>query len=132
MRSNPPLDEIPCRLRPNVVCSPSQGPCCTQDCRVKVGNKCRDDNGCRTASYCKYPFKNETKFSFSGPQCPPSTNKPNKTICNNEFVCYMGECTGSICIAYGLESCQCRRRPNDPETKSCELCCRLPADDSTC
>ncbi|RWS31857.1 hypothetical protein B4U80_09883, partial [Leptotrombidium deliense] len=102
MRSNPPLDEIPCRLRPNVVCSPSQGPCCTQDCRLK------------------------------GPQCPPSTNKPNKTICNDEFVCYMGECTGSICIAYGLESCQCQRRPNDPDTKSCELCCRLPSDDSSC
>ena len=37
--------------------SPSQGPCCTQDCKLKVGNKCRDDNGCRSASYCKYPFR---------------------------------------------------------------------------
>lgn len=69
-----------CRLRPNVICSPSQGPCCTQDCKLKVGNKCRDDNGCRTASYC----------NGQGPQCPPSTNKANKTICNDEYVCYMG------------------------------------------
>ncbi|XP_037518150.1 disintegrin and metalloproteinase domain-containing protein 10-like [Rhipicephalus sanguineus] len=44
----------------------------------------------------------------------------------------MGECTGSICIAYGLQSCQCKRRPHDPVTKACELCCRLPGDDSTC
>nr|XP_037279237.1 LOW QUALITY PROTEIN: disintegrin and metalloproteinase domain-containing protein 10-like [Rhipicephalus microplus] len=122
MRSNPPRDEPPCKLRPNVVCSPSQGPCCTQDCVLKIGDKCRDDNGCRSASYC----------DGEGPQCPSSTSKPNKTICNEEFVCYMGECTGSICIAYGLQSCQCKRRPHDPVTKACELCCRLPGDDSTC
>ncbi|XP_037573303.1 disintegrin and metalloproteinase domain-containing protein 10 [Dermacentor silvarum] len=122
MRSNPPRDEPPCKLRPNVVCSPSQGPCCTQDCVLKIGDKCRDDNGCRSASYC----------DGEGPQCPSSTSKPNKTICNEEFVCYMGECTGSICIAYGLQSCQCKRRPRDPVTKACELCCRLPGDDSTC
>ncbi|KAH7636469.1 hypothetical protein HUG17_10439 [Dermatophagoides farinae] len=113
MRANSPPDEPPCRLRPNVICSPSQGPCCTQDCKLKVGNKCRDDNGCR-------------------PQCPPSTNKANKTICNEEYVCYMGECTGSICMAYGLESCQCKQGPNDSPAKLCELCCRMPSDDSTC
>ena len=44
----------------------------------------------------------------------------------------MGECTGSICIAYGLESCQCKRRFDEPDTKLCELCCRFPGDDATC
>lgn len=80
------LFSYPFRLRPNVICSPSQGPCCTQDCKLKVGNKCRDDNGCRTASYC----------NGQGPQCPPSTNKANKTICNDEYVCYMGVSTTSF------------------------------------
>lgn len=61
-------------------CSPSQGPCCTNVCTLKLGDKCRDDNGCRDPSYC----------DGNAPQCPPSVNKPNKTICNNEFVCYMG------------------------------------------
>ena len=28
-----------------------------------------------------------------------------------------GECTGSICLAYGLESCQCRQGPDDKPTK---------------
>ncbi|KAF8784914.1 Disintegrin and metalloproteinase like protein [Argiope bruennichi] len=74
---HPPRDEPPCMLRPNVICSPSQGPCCSQDCSLK-------------------------------------------------------ECTGSICVAYGLESCQCRRGPNDPPTKACELCCKLPGDDYSC
>lgn len=118
-----PLDETPCRLTPRSVCSPSQGPCCTSECQVKFGDKCRDDNGCRDASFC----------NGRGPQCPPSVNKPNKTICNKEFVCFMGDCTGSICLAYGLESCQCRPVPGvDPPTKACELCCKLPGETQPC
>ncbi|XP_044018112.1 disintegrin and metalloproteinase domain-containing protein 10-like [Aphidius gifuensis] len=114
--------EIPCRLTEDAVCSPSQGPCCMPDCSLRNGDKCRDDNGCRNTSYC----------DGRSPQCPPSINKPNKTICNDEFVCYMGECTGSICLAYGLESCQCTAGPNDSPTKSCELCCKLPGEDQSC
>ncbi|XP_033353105.1 disintegrin and metalloproteinase domain-containing protein 10-like [Bombus vosnesenskii] len=114
--------EVPCRLADGAVCSPSQGPCCTSGCTLRNGDKCRDDNGCRDASFC----------DGRGPQCPPSINKPNKTICNEEFVCYMGECTGSICLAYGLESCQCIAGPVDPPTKSCELCCKLPGEDQPC
>lgn len=57
-----------------------QGPCCTPECKLKFGDKCRDDNGCRDSSYC----------DGRGPHCPPSINKPNKTVCNDEFVCFMG------------------------------------------
>nr|XP_045622602.1 uncharacterized protein LOC123773138 [Procambarus clarkii] len=122
MKNNPKKNQKPCTLRPSKVCSPSQGPCCTHDCRLKEGDKCRDDNGCRDSSFCNGRF----------PECPPSTNKPNKTICNEEFVCYKGECSGSICLAYGLESCQCDRSAGDPVTKSCELCCKLPGENQIC
>lgn len=44
----------------------------------------------------------------------------------------MGECTGSICLAYGLESCQCIAGPSDPDTKACELCCKEPGEDTEC
>ena len=84
-------------FRPKRDCSPSQGPCCTNTCTFKLGEKCLDDNGCREESYC----------DGTAPTCPISQVKPNKTVCNKEFVCYKGECTGSICLAYGLESCQC-------------------------
>lgn len=47
---------------------------------MRYGFKCRDDNGCRDAAYC----------DGSGPKCPPSNNKANKTVCNDEFVCFMG------------------------------------------
>ncbi|XP_064536171.1 uncharacterized protein Kul isoform X1 [Drosophila montana] len=122
MSRQPHLDETPCTLTPHARCSPSQGPCCTTDCKVKFGDKCRDDNGCRDPSFCDGRV----------PQCPPSVNKPNKTICNKEFVCYMGDCTGSICLAYGLESCQCIPGPQDDRIKSCELCCKLPGEDNPC
>jgi hypothetical protein len=65
-----------------------QGPCCTGECQLKFGDKCRDDNGCRDASYC----------DGRGPACPPSTNKPNKTVCNEEFVCFMGVSNLNIVI----------------------------------
>ncbi|XP_014488685.1 PREDICTED: disintegrin and metalloproteinase domain-containing protein 10 [Dinoponera quadriceps] len=114
--------EPPCKLTPGSVCSPSQGPCCTAECNLRFGDKCRDDNGCRDASFC----------DGRSPYCPPSINKPNKTICNRELVCFMGECTGSICLAYGLESCQCIPDSNDPPTKACELCCRHPGENQPC
>ncbi|GIX78661.1 disintegrin and metalloproteinase domain-containing protein 10 [Caerostris extrusa] len=109
MRVNPTPRSAPCRLRPAAFCSPSQGPCCSHDCQLKYGVLCREDNGCRTASHCEYPF---VRFE--------------------EFVCYNGECTGSICMAYGLESCQCIRSYHDPLIRSCELCCKLPGDELSC
>lgn len=44
------------------------------------------------------------------------------------FVCIFQDCTGSICLAYGLESCQCIPEDGDPKTKSCELCCKKPGE----
>ncbi|XP_058056095.1 uncharacterized protein LOC131207497 [Anopheles bellator] len=116
------FDQKPCTLTPKAQCSPSQGPCCTLECTLKYGDKCRDDNGCRDPAFCDGTM----------PVCPPSINKPNKTICNKEYVCYMGECTGSICLAYGLESCQCSVGPTDPSIKACELCCKQPGEDKPC
>lgn len=105
----------PCTLTEHSVCSPSQGPCCTASCTLKFGDKCRSDNGCRDAAHC----------DGKRAACPASRHKPNRTRCDKELVCYMGECTGSICLAYGLESCQCAPRKDDPRS-ACELCCRRP------
>ncbi|XP_075971425.1 uncharacterized protein LOC142973520 [Anticarsia gemmatalis] len=105
----------PCTLTEHSVCSPSQGPCCTASCTLKFGDKCRSDNGCRDAAFC----------DGKRAACPASRHKANRTRCDKELVCYMGECTGSICLAYGLESCQCAPRKDDPRS-ACELCCRKP------
>lgn len=114
--------QLPCTLRPAKQCSPSQGPCCDKSCTFNIGDLCREDNGCRDQSYC----------DGSGTSCPSSILKPNKTVCNEEFVCFLGECTGSICLAYGMESCQCSQGPDDSETKACELCCKEPGENQPC
>ena len=57
-----------------------QGPCCTDECSLKSGDQCREDNGCRDVSFC----------DGLAPACPLSALKPNKTVCNKEFVCYKG------------------------------------------
>ena len=111
------VNEQPCKLRPNKVCSPSQGPCCNSDCRLKFSEKCREDNGCRTTSFC----------DGWSPKCPPSQHKPNRTKCSTNSVCYMGECTTSICLPFGLESCQCSE-PN----QLCHLCCKKLGNNQTC
>ena len=85
-RTEYPSTEKPCTLKPKRDCSPSQGPCCTNSCTFNSGEKCLDDNGCREESFC----------DGTSSSCPLSQVKPNKTVCNKEFVCYKGECTGII------------------------------------
>ncbi|ODN05356.1 Disintegrin and metalloproteinase domain-containing protein 10 [Orchesella cincta] len=123
MKLRPVRGEKPCTLKYGKDCSPSQGPCCTANCTLKIGDKCRDDNGCRHSAFCDGYM----------PNCPSSVHKPNKTICHEEqSVCFMGECTGSICLAYGLESCQCTPEPWESTSKYCELCCKLPGEGQPC
>ena len=62
----------------------TQGPCCTDECSLKSGDQCREDNGCRDVSFC----------DGLAPACPLSALKPNKTVCNKEFVCYKGVSSG--------------------------------------
>ena len=83
-RTSHPSHEKPCTLKPKRDCSPSQGPCCTNSCTFISGEKCLDDNGCREESFC----------DGTSSSCPLSQVRPNKTVCNKEFVCYKGECTG--------------------------------------
>ena len=40
--------------------------------------------------------------------------------------------TGSICLAYGLESCQCEQGPDDSATRVCEICCKEPGEGQAC
>ena len=79
-RTTYPRGQTPCTLRPGKICSPTQGPCCDPGCSFKSGDKCRDNNGCRDESFC----------DGTAAQCPMSVLKPNKTVCNKEFVCYKG------------------------------------------
>ena len=44
------------------------------------------------------------------------------------------ECTGSICLAYGMESCQCapNRDGGVDDTRMCQICCKESKPNSPC
>lgn len=86
-----------CTLRKGEECSPSAGPCCNTDCKLLDSSvMCRPDTMCRNVSYC----------DGINATCPLGPAKPNLTLCNQGTqVCLNGECSGSICVKYGLKDC---------------------------
>ncbi|KAI5608973.1 ADAM metallopeptidase domain 10b precursor, partial [Silurus asotus] len=117
-------DNKKCKLKPNKVCSPSQGPCCTFECTYKSRNeKCRDESECAHQGMC----------NGASAQCPTSEPKANFTACHNETqVCLNGGCSGSICEKYGLEVCTCASGDGKNETELCHVCCMEKMNPSTC
>ncbi|CDQ85147.1 unnamed protein product [Oncorhynchus mykiss] len=75
-------DNRKCKLKPNKVCSPSQGPCCTPECYYKGRNeKCREESECAHQGMC----------NGGTAQCPTSEPKANFTACHGETqVCLNG------------------------------------------
>ncbi|XP_035379510.1 LOW QUALITY PROTEIN: disintegrin and metalloproteinase domain-containing protein 10-like [Electrophorus electricus] len=117
-------DNKKCKLKPNKVCSPSQGPCCTAVCTYKSSNeKCREESECAHPGMC----------NGASAQCPTSEPKANFTACNGETqVCLNGGCSGSICEKYGLEVCTCASVDGKDETELCHVCCMEKMNPSTC
>ncbi|XP_031138367.1 disintegrin and metalloproteinase domain-containing protein 10-like [Sander lucioperca] len=117
-------DNKKCKLKPNKVCSPSQGPCCTAECSYKGRNeKCREESECAHQGMC----------NGVGAQCPTSEPKANFTACHGETqVCLNGGCSGSICEKYGLEACTCASQDGKDETELCHVCCMEKMNPNTC
>ncbi|XP_061428419.1 disintegrin and metalloproteinase domain-containing protein 10-like isoform X1 [Lethenteron reissneri] len=110
-----------CRLRPDVECSPSEGPCCSHECKLHAaGELCRPEAECSKAGVC------------SGDMviCLASEPKDNHTVCNRgSQICMQGLCSGSICELYGLEECLC---PGESPEVQCHICCSNPGESSSC
>ncbi|NP_001161497.1 disintegrin and metalloproteinase domain-containing protein 10 precursor [Saccoglossus kowalevskii] len=120
-------DDNACKKKSGKVCSPSQGPCCSSACEFipEAENvTCNLATDCNSASFC----------DGSGSKCPDAELKPNRTECNdNRQICYLGECSGSICEAADvmMEECFCSGEEKTPEEK-CHLCCQEPGQPDTC
>ncbi|XP_077084696.1 disintegrin and metalloproteinase domain-containing protein 10 isoform X2 [Siphateles boraxobius] len=117
-------DELKCRLKPNALCSPSQGPCCTTACTFKSrAVDCREESECAQKGMC----------NGNTAQCPTSTPKENLTSCNsNTQVCINGGCSGSICQRHRLEVCTCVTEEGKNETELCHVCCMEKSQPNTC
>uniref|UniRef100_A0A8C6M8W7 Disintegrin and metalloproteinase domain-containing protein 10 n=1 Tax=Nothobranchius furzeri TaxID=105023 RepID=A0A8C6M8W7_NOTFU len=114
-----------CTLKPNKLCSPSQGPCCQRDCTFKSNTE-----SCRQESECAL----EGKCNGQTAQCPTSTPKTNYSTCHSATqVCINGACTGSICEKYHLEVCNCAIEDKEAEAAElCHVCCMEKNNPSTC
>uniref|UniRef100_A0A6Q2XAJ1 Disintegrin and metalloproteinase domain-containing protein 10 n=1 Tax=Esox lucius TaxID=8010 RepID=A0A6Q2XAJ1_ESOLU len=113
-----------CTLKPNKICSPSQGPCCTFDCAFKgPSEKCREVSDCAEQGMC----------NGNTAQCPSSQPKANFTTCHGETqVCINGGCSGSICEKYNLEVCTCASTDEKDDTDLCYVCCQEKMKPDTC
>lgn len=114
-----------CKLQPGKLCSPSQGPCCTEQCSFKDSSaRCREDSDCAEEGMCDGATAN----------CPASEPKSNFTLCNSDSqVCLNGVCSGSICERFGLKMCTCASQDGkDEAAELCHVCCMENNTLSTC
>jgi len=128
-------NERSCKLKAGAACSPSVGPCCTEQCNLverSHSQKCKEEQECTEQSYC----------DGRDAKCPEASPKEdNKTECNCDAegaectqVCQQGDCKGSICLKYSME--QCFLSSSDQEHRStrdlCYLACQEPGRNNTC
>ncbi|KAF6722614.1 Disintegrin and metalloproteinase domain-containing protein 10 [Oryzias melastigma] len=114
-----------CTIKPGAECSPSQGPCCSNECKFKNSNtSCRLASDCALQSFC----------GGNSALCPESRPKTDSTTCNsNTQICQNGVCAGSICNKYGLEECSCSSEDGTNKlTELCHVCCQEIDDPTTC
>ena len=114
----------PCTRRRGAVCSPSEGPCCSESCQHEQRNKlCRHESECTYESYC----------SGYKATCPAAPAKPNRTECNmGTQVCWRGSCVGSICQKYDLEECFLTSKSGAKPDEMCEVACQKGNDAYSC
>jgi disintegrin and metalloproteinase domain-containing protein 10 len=105
-------------------CSPSEGPCCSDDCSFAGREKlCRQETECSHQQTC-----DATQAS-----CPEPAPKPNMTECNNGTqVCMNGKCGGSICMKYLMEECFLTAKTGAKPEDMCEVACQQRDQPSTC
>ena len=67
----------PCTLKPRAQCSPSEGPCCTPECKIvpeHQGQVCQEDRE------CSYPAKCDGHSA----KCPIASPKEDSIPCEDE------------------------------------------------
>ncbi|CAB1331853.1 unnamed protein product [Coregonus sp. 'balchen'] len=105
-------DNRKCKLKPNKVCSPSQGPCCTPECFYKGRNeKCREESECAHQGMC----------NGGTAQCPTSEPKANFTACHGETQV----CLNGVCTCASVEG-------KDETDELCHVCCSDKMNPNTC
>ncbi|KAL3203637.1 hypothetical protein MRX96_041828 [Rhipicephalus microplus] len=122
-RKHGEINRKSCTLKPGAVCSPSNGACCSTDCRFhNTSTACRPEDDCTFEAYCT---------GKSG-ECPPSDWKRDGTLCNHATqLCDAGECSQSVCRLYNLVECYLTGSYLSMEDM-CLIACREDVPGSEC
>lgn len=113
-----------CQRVRGMECSPSEGPCCSDDCTFAGREKmCRQETECSHVQSC----------DGTQSMCPEPAPKPNMTECNNGTqVCMNGKCGGSICMKYNMEECFLTAKTGAKPEDMCEVACQQRDQPNTC
>jgi len=110
----------PCTLKPRAQCSPSEGPCCTKDCKVISRH---EEKVCREESECSY----EGICDGTSARCLQSSHKPDSIPCENDSkMCQAGQCSVSACSRFNMVAC------SPGQSRPCEVHCQLRSRPKTC
>ncbi|MCL4156096.1 UNVERIFIED_CONTAM: hypothetical protein GTU68_035674, partial [Idotea baltica] len=114
----------PCTRRINTQCSPSEGPCCDRgNCQFISGIECHAATDCTLSSRC----------SGYNASCPKAKARRDLTFCNEDTkVCINGECSGSICLAHGMQECFLTSDVVQNKKKLCEIACQSKGNPGSC
>ena len=90
---NDPLGRRGCSLVAGAECSPSEGLCCSSQCRfVTRDTECAPATECARAARCH----------GRNPICPLPESLPDSTLCEEDSrTCLSGQCVGSVCSKHG-------------------------------
>jgi len=110
--------ESPCRLKERKRCSPSEGPCCTEECEFSPpGPECSETTECKFATNCT--GKSST--------CPIALFKSDSSTCESgSKVCKDGLCVSSICESFNQVECTLK------DASPCQIHCQVPKKPETC
>ncbi|XP_023211285.1 disintegrin and metalloproteinase domain-containing protein 10-like [Centruroides sculpturatus] len=108
------INEYPsqCTLRNGMLCSPSKGQCCDDNCDII---EYRKRQPCFSNIEC---FNNTSSCNGRYSFCHGSM-QPDGTPCRqNSRTCHKGHCKSNVCLDHSMKLCQCKTRHSE-----CHICC---------
>ncbi|XP_067139424.1 disintegrin and metalloproteinase domain-containing protein 10-like [Centruroides vittatus] len=108
------INEYPsqCTLRNGMLCSPSKGQCCDDNCDIIDYRK-------RQPCFSNIECFNATTFCDGISSFCAGLMQPDGTPCRqNSRTCHKGQCKSNVCLDHNMKPCQCKGRHSE-----CHICC---------
>ncbi|XP_067120067.1 disintegrin and metalloproteinase domain-containing protein 10-like [Centruroides vittatus] len=106
-------DECTIKKSEGVQCSPREGQCCTDDCKIVSASA-------KTLCFINLPCRKRISVCDGLSSFCPETLVPDGTPCMESIrTCFSGICRSDVCNDNNLQSCECSVLSG----KECHVCC---------